>query len=775
MRAPARAIWPQLRPPRAHWLPPGNLEPAGGSAPHGATARRSAPDRRALVAPVAPAGQSRIVRAGTPDRGTMATLIETADFGADAPVAHGWRREIDGLRAVAVLPVILFHAGFAAFAGGYLGVDVFFVISGYLITGILLRDLAAGALLARPLLRAPRPPHPAGADRRAPRLHPLRPRLDVAARAARLRRAASSPPSSRSPTSSSGSELDYFGPAAEHLPLLHTWSLGIEEQFYLLFPLALAALWRWRPAASLAPSSPPAPPASPSPPGPPPTHPQAGFFLLPFRAWELLLGAALAMAPAPAPAPPGAARARRPRSPSLVAMAAVPLGSSRASCRSSSPAPAPASSSATPAPATAAGRLLATPPPVGIGLVSYSAYLWHQPILAFARIRFGDALPPGGAARPRRPRGPARLADLGLRRAPVPPPRRRLLRAARSPSPPRPSPRCVAIGAAGLATNGLDGAQVPPRCGRSSPPSPTPTRTATPARPTSTDANPVHPVAACLVDGSAARRRLLRRQPRRRAAGRPLAARRGRRLPLLLGHPQRLPADPRPRPHRRRRLARLRRLRPRRRGLRRGRRLRRRRPRRPLDRRRRRHRLRQRRGRRRRPARRLPDPDRRRPRHADADAPAAVDRAPTSPGSSACSPPATASSSSIRSPRPAGTCPRNSPAAARRSRDAGQALHRAATSTTRRHAAVLAAFDAIDSPNLFRVRPADLLCARPDARPLHQQPRRPPALLRQQPPEHLRRRPGRAADRRRHRSRAASTPPIERSADPSRRRPRSPR
>ena len=75
----------------------------------------------------------------------MATLIETADFGADAPVAHGWRREVDGLRAVAVLPVILFHAGFTAFAGGWLGVDVFFVISGYLITGILLRDLAAGS------------------------------------------------------------------------------------------------------------------------------------------------------------------------------------------------------------------------------------------------------------------------------------------------------------------------------------------------------------------------------------------------------------------------------------------------------------------------------------------------------------------------------------------------------------------------------------------------------------------------------------------------------
>ena len=53
-----------------------------------------------------------------------------------------YRREVDGLRAVAVLPVILFHGGFPGFAGGYVGVDVFFVISGYLITSILIEDLA---------------------------------------------------------------------------------------------------------------------------------------------------------------------------------------------------------------------------------------------------------------------------------------------------------------------------------------------------------------------------------------------------------------------------------------------------------------------------------------------------------------------------------------------------------------------------------------------------------------------------------------------------------
>ena len=61
----------------------------------------------------------------------------------------GHRREIDGLRAVAVVPVILFHAGYAPFSGGYVGVDIFFVISGYLITAILLEDLAAGRFSIR--------------------------------------------------------------------------------------------------------------------------------------------------------------------------------------------------------------------------------------------------------------------------------------------------------------------------------------------------------------------------------------------------------------------------------------------------------------------------------------------------------------------------------------------------------------------------------------------------------------------------------------------------
>ena len=187
--------------------------------------------------------------------------------------AHGYRREIDGLRAVAVLPVMLFHAGFAAFAGGWLGVDVFFVISGYLITGILLRDLAGNRFsLARFY------------ERRARRILPAL--VFVLLATIPFAVAWMSPLALRGfadgflATVLSVSNiyfwtvLDYFGPDAERLPLLHTWSLGIEEQFYLLFPSHSPRSGAGTPAASSRPSSPSPPSASPSPSGPPaPTPP----------------------------------------------------------------------------------------------------------------------------------------------------------------------------------------------------------------------------------------------------------------------------------------------------------------------------------------------------------------------------------------------------------------------------------------------------------------------------------------------------------------------
>lgn len=411
------------------------------------------------------------------------------------PATH--RRDIDGLRAVAVLPVILFHAGLPAFAGGFLGVDVFFVISGYLITGILARDLAANRFsLARFY------------ERRARRILPALAVVLVACTPFGL--AWMSPPQLNSlsqgivATALSVSnflfwrQLDYFGPAAEHLPLLHTWSLGIEEQFYLLFPLALAALWRWRPdriapvlwaaaALSLALAAAMAG-----------RWPQTAFFLLPFRAWELLLGAALAVA-VPAAVPRGGPAAFG-LALILAAMAAVPLGllpgilPLLVACAGTGLVLRHAGGN------SLAGRLLAHPLPVGIGLVSYSAYLWHQPILAFARIRFGDGLSPGllvalGALSILLAWPTWAFVERPFRRPGTGTPGRPLAFAGATLA------GLAAIGAAGIATDGLAGRRPPAvQAILASVTDTNPWRDA--CKTGVTDANPVHPRPGCLLDGT---------------------------------------------------------------------------------------------------------------------------------------------------------------------------------------------------------------------------------------------------------------------------------
>ena len=130
-------------------------------------------------------GRSSILRRFRRAGLTQALDIRVAPSNCPAAAAHPYRREIDGLRAVAVLPVMLFHAGFAAFAGGWLGVDVFFVISGYHHRDPGARPRAR-RLFARPVLRASRAAHPPGAGGGAPRLGAVRRRLDVAAGAARI-------------------------------------------------------------------------------------------------------------------------------------------------------------------------------------------------------------------------------------------------------------------------------------------------------------------------------------------------------------------------------------------------------------------------------------------------------------------------------------------------------------------------------------------------------------------------------------------------------------
>lgn len=153
------------------------------------------------------------------------------------------RSDIDGLRAVAVLPVIFFHIGFPFFSGGYVGVDVFFVISGYLITSIILKGLEKGSFSLKGFY-----------INRARRLLPalsfmlaitipialivmLPANLDAFFRSVIATLFFSS-------NLYFWRQTNYFSDAAELQPLIHTWSLGIEEQYYLLFPIFLIFLWK---------------------------------------------------------------------------------------------------------------------------------------------------------------------------------------------------------------------------------------------------------------------------------------------------------------------------------------------------------------------------------------------------------------------------------------------------------------------------------------------------------------------------------------------------
>lgn len=301
-----------------------------------------------------------------------------------------YRREIDGLRAFAVIAVVIFHAGFAFVPGGYLGVDIFFVLSGYLITRIILKEQDEGSFSLVGFYY-----------RRARRIMPALFVTSLATVPFALYLLA---PNQLAHFGESlvGTAFfvsnwvfyragGYFGNSSELDPLIHYWSLSVEEQFYIFFPLLLLFSRRFLSSrsaglvlvllflASLGVSE-----------WASYTKPQANFFLLPTRIWELAAGAVCALHHH------RSGRQRQPvlaligmgmmlasvlvfdeftRAPSLIAL--IPIGGVLLLLLFADD-------------QSLLGRLLSWRPVVWCGLVSYSAYLIHQPVFAYLRISQGE-------------------------------------------------------------------------------------------------------------------------------------------------------------------------------------------------------------------------------------------------------------------------------------------------------------------------------------------------------------------------------------------------
>jgi peptidoglycan/LPS O-acetylase OafA/YrhL len=305
-----------------------------------------------------------------------------------------YRKDIDGLRAVAVLAVVFFHGRLPGFSGGFVGVDVFFVISGFLITGLIAQDCKAGHFSFVTFY-----------FRRVRRILPalLCIYFVSAALAALVMLPSDMAEFGRSLVSSAAFAsnhfffhlADYFGGPSEQKPLLHTWSLSIEEQFYLIWPPLFVVLVRWRAwwlpyclgilgAFSLVAS---AMMVS--------EQKEAAFFLAPFRAWELLLGASLALLPRHSWISGRGAQIFAGLGVALIVASIVLLDDSQ---------PFPGLL-ALPAclgtgmlilagrnDAPLVTRVLSLRPAVAVGLISYSLYLWHWPLLALARYHFDRPL-----------------------------------------------------------------------------------------------------------------------------------------------------------------------------------------------------------------------------------------------------------------------------------------------------------------------------------------------------------------------------------------------
>jgi peptidoglycan/LPS O-acetylase OafA/YrhL len=312
----------------------------------------------------------------------------TAQVEQHRAASVGYRADINGLRGIAVILVVLYHLGIRSVRGGFIGVDVFFVISGFLISAIILSDVQAGKFSLGRFY-----------ERRIRRIGPallfmmcgtivlayfyLLP-SEMKSFAKSLLSAAFS-----SANIFFWSKSGYFDTSADTQPLLHTWSLAVEEQFYVVFPLLVMAIHKWAPKrlklsvallalASLVVGSIQAI-----------VNPSSAFYLPFGRAWELLLGTLLFLKVFP--------EFERRWTREIAAASGLAL-ILVAGFFYSPKTPFPGLTALLPCVGTAliiaagtrsttiVGRLLSTKPMVGLGLISYSLYLWHWPILVFQRL-----------------------------------------------------------------------------------------------------------------------------------------------------------------------------------------------------------------------------------------------------------------------------------------------------------------------------------------------------------------------------------------------------
>lgn len=324
------------------------------------------------------------------------STVETAQAPDHAP----FRADIAGLRAVAVIPVLLFHANVPFFSGGFTGVDIFFVISGFLITSTIAKDLAKNQFSLAEFY-----------ERRARRILPALGGVILfclfVGREYLFAGTRESFANSLIWLSFFSSnlyfkqEFGYFDNDAITKPLLHTWSLSIEEQFYLFFPILFAFAWKYARKfvgrcvvgialisflASIRMIG---------------VDRMGAFYFIQSRAWELALGALLACANQPAThfRLPAASRPIR----QVVAFLGLlcilaPFYFYTKFTRFPGIAALPPCAGAfaiiwaNTGSTTFVGKLLSIRPLTSIGAISYSLYLWHWPLLVFARLRNGEDL-----------------------------------------------------------------------------------------------------------------------------------------------------------------------------------------------------------------------------------------------------------------------------------------------------------------------------------------------------------------------------------------------